>query len=367
MQGNISLVKDHPAVAAFYGCDDCCHMDVIAARGMAEMQEIAKIKREIFQLDPYHLIWGSIACREIWMWSDESGNGLGLDVTMKEAYSSGVGDGGLTVGPRPTMSEATLRDWPMTMAPLVHMPNPMDMASPAMMRAHAYTTLCHMDTFHLNHFVFNNNQFFDVGINAAVDAIAREMVELLPAVLSRRHIAAPGTALRPPPVVTLATATPVGGGDQRQLSARIWEEEEPPLSNRLTGRFFCARLVVVNSDAFPVLAQVDIGGLPSEIVNAWRMFHAVYVSNLTKTAAGSTLHDMLDGDSANVYQLGCREPPCSSVAGHCANHPATDDGNLVQNGQFEEVEVSRPTQLVSQTGDWHVFAPDGPGFTCTTS
>ena len=29
MQGNISLVKSHPAVAAYYGCDDCCHMGVI--------------------------------------------------------------------------------------------------------------------------------------------------------------------------------------------------------------------------------------------------------------------------------------------------------------------------------------------------
>ena len=31
------------------------------------------------------------------MWSDESGNGLGLDVTMKEAYDGGVGDPGLTL------------------------------------------------------------------------------------------------------------------------------------------------------------------------------------------------------------------------------------------------------------------------------
>ena len=42
------------------------------------------------------------------MWGDESQNGLALDVTMKEAYSSGVGASGLTVGPRATMSEATL-------------------------------------------------------------------------------------------------------------------------------------------------------------------------------------------------------------------------------------------------------------------
>jgi len=51
---------------------------------MAEMQAIAQIKRRIFAIDPHTLIWGSIACRELWMWSDESGNGLGVDVTMKE-------------------------------------------------------------------------------------------------------------------------------------------------------------------------------------------------------------------------------------------------------------------------------------------
>ena len=79
---------------------------------------------------------------------------------MARAYSSGVGQAGLTVGPAgvPTISESTLRDFPMTFEPLVHMPDPNDMSSPAMMRAHVYLTLCQMNTAHLNHFVFNNNQ-----------------------------------------------------------------------------------------------------------------------------------------------------------------------------------------------------------------
>ncbi len=47
----------------------------------------------------------------------------------------------------------------MTFEPLVHMPDPNDMSSPAMMRAHVYLTLCQMNTAHLNHFVFNNNQY----------------------------------------------------------------------------------------------------------------------------------------------------------------------------------------------------------------
>jgi hypothetical protein len=53
-------------LCAIDGCDDCCHMDIIAAKGMGEMVAIAEIKRKIFELDPHHLIWGSIACREIW-------------------------------------------------------------------------------------------------------------------------------------------------------------------------------------------------------------------------------------------------------------------------------------------------------------
>jgi len=27
--GNISLIKDHPAVAGWYGCDDCCHPGIV--------------------------------------------------------------------------------------------------------------------------------------------------------------------------------------------------------------------------------------------------------------------------------------------------------------------------------------------------
>ena len=48
------------------------------------------------------------------MWGDESGNGIALDVTMKEAYSSGVGTTGLTADPpalRSAQSVSTLRDF----------------------------------------------------------------------------------------------------------------------------------------------------------------------------------------------------------------------------------------------------------------
>ena len=60
--------------------DELADVDLVIESAVENEQ----IKRKIFAIDPHTLIWGSIACRELWMWSDESGNGLGLDVTMKE-------------------------------------------------------------------------------------------------------------------------------------------------------------------------------------------------------------------------------------------------------------------------------------------
>lgn len=293
-------------------------MDIIQARGMAEMSAIASVKRDIFKLDPYHLIWGSIACRELWMWSDESGDGLGLDVTMKEAYSSGVGAAGLTSGPGRSLSESTLRDFPMTMEPLVHMPDPNDMMSGQMLRAHVYTTLCQMNTIHTNYFVFNNNQFFDVSVNRAVDTLAAEMTELLPALLSRRDSqAAPGKPLRPSPVIV--SAYTLARQQQMALSAGIWEEEVPRTRDGNTNTSaFCARLVVVNSEATPSMARVVVSGIPGSIRRvATRIFGAKYSVNLSAIVGqdGSqlVLEDFVDGWNANVYEIGCPQSSCEAL------------------------------------------------------
>ena len=91
-----------------------------------------------------------------------------------------------------------------------------------------------------------------MNINRAVDTIASEMLELLPSVLSRREIGEPGHDVRPSPVVTAAVGTdPVVGGAAVQLTARVFEEEEPARHSMewSSGPWFCARLVVVNSAA----------------------------------------------------------------------------------------------------------------------
>jgi hypothetical protein len=131
---SVRRLRDHPALAGYYGCDDvsslsgcgsvgavwtasmvclddcstlgvqCCH----TGRGTfcaKEYRGIAKIREEIFALgadshsshhksslisvyshvflsDPYHPTFGTSACGEVWMWQEE-GFGLGLDVVMK--------------------------------------------------------------------------------------------------------------------------------------------------------------------------------------------------------------------------------------------------------------------------------------------
>ena len=51
-----------------------------------EYGNIAKVKNAMMKLDPWHFIFGTIACDDLWMWS-EAGAGLGLDVVMKENVS----------------------------------------------------------------------------------------------------------------------------------------------------------------------------------------------------------------------------------------------------------------------------------------
>ena len=54
-----------------------------------EYGNIAKVKNAMMKLDPWHFIFGTIACDDLWMWS-EAGAGLGLDVVMKENVSPGL-------------------------------------------------------------------------------------------------------------------------------------------------------------------------------------------------------------------------------------------------------------------------------------
>ena len=72
-------------MAAQDACDDCCHMPVLNKYGDAEYCATAEVRKLIRSLDPYRLMFGSIACGETWYWTEE-GAGLGMDVMMKEGY-----------------------------------------------------------------------------------------------------------------------------------------------------------------------------------------------------------------------------------------------------------------------------------------
>ena len=58
------MVRDFTAVGGYYACDDCCHMPVLNDYGDAEYRASAEVRRLIRSLDPYRLMFGSIACGE---------------------------------------------------------------------------------------------------------------------------------------------------------------------------------------------------------------------------------------------------------------------------------------------------------------
>lgn len=129
----VTRLRHHPAVGGYYGCDDCCHVNRGSYAGL-EYAGIAQIKEEIFNnYDPYHPMFGTIACGETWMWQEE-GFGLGLDVVMKEGYGGGAGGGKYT----PKGTPGNMRDYPMTHEPIWHMPDPESKAAPRVLRSTVY-------------------------------------------------------------------------------------------------------------------------------------------------------------------------------------------------------------------------------------
>ncbi len=83
VKGNVTMVMNHTAVGGYYACDDCCHMPVLNEYGDVEYRMEAAVKAIIREIDPWRLMFGSIACGETWYWTEE-GAGLAMDVMMKE-------------------------------------------------------------------------------------------------------------------------------------------------------------------------------------------------------------------------------------------------------------------------------------------
>jgi hypothetical protein len=126
---------------------------------------ISKIKASLFKLDPYHLLYGTSACDDTWMWTEE-GAGLGIDVMMKEAYGHATGSCGDLWGnaSMPDMNRCNggwrarqpglLRSHPMLFAPTQNMPSPGSLGAARKLRTHAYAGLLSEGTIANNFYVY---------------------------------------------------------------------------------------------------------------------------------------------------------------------------------------------------------------------
>ena len=350
VRGNVTMVRDHPAVGGYYACDDCCHMPVLNEYGDIEYRMEAAVKGIIRPLDPWRLMFGSIACGETWYWTEE-GAGLAMDVMMKEGCkrstcidSRCICHTGTPFSPRWQImlpSELLLRDsrdthaadggavgsgfpypaqyrvFPMTFEPLVLMPDPAALSTPHVYRAHSYSGAVAAGMFHTNAFVENNWQFGDWQVGMAVAQYSAEMTELLPAFTSRERFF-PTNPPRPEVTVSSAVCTPLEIGAEAKgpytLVAKVLTEQMP--AHGVTAGYYCHTLVTVNPHSTPCVGTFTLkdllagSGLPQSFpvhqLQAQRLFNGQYLKNVTSQSNDTVvLTDMLDERTANVYRIGC--------------------------------------------------------------
>ena len=282
--GNITEVRGHPAIGGYYACDDCCHMSDLDTYGPKEYEALATIKGMVREIDPWHLMFGTIACGEPWYWSEE-GAGLGMDVMMKEGYG-----GGLTAGAH------QCRVFPMTYETLVQMPDPEALGSMHGLRTKAYTQALTATMLHTNFFVENPGQWNEFQQGFAVSVISAEFIELLPSLSS--------------------SLTPVEVSASEGVIARLFTEENP------AGE--CLHVIASNTMDLPMPLVVEVPALGGRL--ATRLFGGPYALNFT---ADGTLNDFIDSRGTNVYRVGC-----NFSGGGAAS------GNIISNGDFEETSAS---------------------------
>eukprot|EP00947_MAST-08B_sp_MAST-8B-sp1_P005831 g5831.t1 len=370
--GNVTAIKDHPAIGGYYACDDCCHMDVLDEYGPVEYENLAVVRERIAQLDPYHLMFGTVACGETWYWSEEAA-GLGIDVIMKEGYGGGIG------------SDPIYRRFPETFEPLVLMPDPASLSNVHSLLSHSYAgAIGGGDMFHTNFFVLNNDQFRDWRLQMGVSLWATETTELLPSYTSRapQHVTVEVTTSEHAAVYdtleassSSSTSSNAGGGNS--VTARVYTEETPP--DQPAGAYFCHHLIAVNAAPLPVAAQFAVSGLvvppnPASSsssssspppLTATRLFGGPYTLNLTQgddrssSGGGSSssspliMRDFINARSTNVYRIGCNMVAADSSSsvigdGSSSSSSSAPQQNYIIGGDVEApvaVDPSRPGYL----------------------
>ena len=358
----------------------CCHISKGAA-ALAEYEHIAQVKASLFKLDPYHLLFGTAACDDIWLWSEE-GAGLGIDVVMKEAYGQSTascgdlwGNASIPVDNRceggwaSSGNTALLRSHPMLFAPTQNMPSPGALGAARKVRSHAYAGVISEGTIANSFYVYNNYQHDLWQLNAVVEQFSAEISELLPAFLSAYRYSASATEL--PTVATEpVTISSSLASSEAVIMSGVWVE--PPVADG--SRAGCGHVVVVNTGNRPTPFRLRLGHLPAWLLPAnaspallplHRIFDGECVvgsrsgddacsataptaayslqAEVHSTPQGLTINasamDYIDNQATNIYRIGCE----LLVSG---NPP------LVADGGFESVSLALPT---------HSYAGDGGG------
>eukprot|EP01047_Picozoa_sp_COSAG01_P006690 COSAG01_NODE_246_length_20450_cov_195.166822_3_plen_566_part_00 len=370
-------------------CDDCCHISKGAA-ALAEYEHIAQVKASLFKLDPYHLLFGTAACDDIWLWTEE-GAGLGIDVVMKEAYgrsTASCGDlwGNASIpsdnrcegGWSPSgLSTGLLRSHPMLFAPTQNMPSPGALGAARKVRSHAYAGVISEGTISNNFYVYNNYQHELWQLNAMVEQFSAEVSELLPSFLSAQHYGAganelPQAAAEP---VSLSSAL---ASSEAIIMAGVWVEPGVADGSRAP----CGHVIVVNTGNRPTAFRLQLTQLPVRLAatNAsdgdhigmllplHRIFDGQCVVgsrsgddacsaamptaayslqaevtrhlSLNSTVFNASTMDIVDNQATNIYRIGCE----------LRNRAEPDGAPLVADGGFESVSLALPTHYYAGAG-----------------
>ena len=349
--GNMSLVMKHPAIAGWYGCDDCCHPGVVDEYGPVQFYALAKIHAIMRKHDPYHLVYGTVACRVMWMWRDSYGSsGIGLDVTMAEAYGGGMD------------TFASLRTYPMKRGAMFNMPLPSAFA-PYTLRTHSYSSLVGGGLM-VNAFDMQIGQYANTRVDAEVAWWGAEASELIRSTLSSANYAGEVGKCRAANI----DITSVNAREPTHLlPSRVFAEERA--SDAPTDSF-CYSVVVAHGKSLPGQMHVEIANLelpPSATAlvaidgcngtkaKCWpleRVFRGLYSVNLTfsPTSGNWSFDDVIGSFETNVYRLGCyvHDRNCTTVTPSKVpgglirpGHPFPTSHCLVDNGGFEFVALAQ--------------------------
>jgi hypothetical protein len=178
-------------------------------------------------------VFGTVACRVMWMWKDSYGSsGLGLDVTMAEAYGGGMD------------TFEGINTYPMQNSPMMNMPLPGAFSTHGL-RTHSYSSLIGA-TMMINAFDMcgggGQSQYQNRHIDIEIASFGAEASELIPALFSQQNLqndVAITTNVQQPLVVPRQPPT---------MPSRVFAEEHQIDAPEDA---FCYTIVIANGKELP--------------------------------------------------------------------------------------------------------------------